>query len=88
LRSVVGWMSSFTSTMASPGGPPPGIATRWIATRWTATRWIDEARSTLLTRVARARHVLEKGRALIVFDTESQQCLLMLKEQVPKELLG
>ena len=74
MRSVVGWMSSFTSTMASPGGPPPGIATRW-----TATRWIDEARSTLLTRVARARHVLEKGRALIVFDSESQKCMPMLK---------
>ncbi|MGP3792183.1 YheU family protein [Pseudomonas sp. B392_1p] len=41
----------------------------------------------LETRVARARHALEKGRALIVFDPESQQCMLMLKEQVPKELL-
>jgi hypothetical protein len=47
--------------------------------RWIATRWIDEARSTLLTRVARARHVLEKGRALIVFDSESQKCMPMLK---------
>ena len=41
----------------------------------------------LETRVARARRAVEKGQALIVFDPDSQQCQLLLKEQVPKELL-
>ena len=39
------------------------------------------------TRVARARRAVENGQALIVFDPDSQQCQLLLKEQVPKELL-
>lgn len=41
----------------------------------------------LTTRVERARKALHKGQALIVFDPESQQCQLMLKEQVPREWL-
>lgn len=41
----------------------------------------------LETRVARARHALEKGQAVIVFDPDSQQCQLMLKEEVPREWL-
>ncbi len=39
------------------------------------------------TRIRRARTALEKGRAVIVFEPESQQCQLMLKEQVPREWL-
>ncbi|MBU3055982.1 YheU family protein [Pseudomonas indica] len=41
----------------------------------------------LETRVARARRALEKGQAVIVFDPDSQQCQLMLKEEVPREWL-
>lgn len=41
----------------------------------------------LATRVERARKALLKGQALIVFDPESQQCQLLLKEQVPHEWL-
>lgn len=40
----------------------------------------------LQTRVERARHALLKGQALIVFDPDSEQCQLMLKEEVPREL--
>ncbi|MEB0007182.1 YheU family protein [Pseudomonas sp. MH9.2] len=39
----------------------------------------------LETRVLRVRHALGKGRAVIVFEPESQQCQLMLKHDVPKE---
>ena len=39
----------------------------------------------LETRVLRVRHALSKGRAVIFFDLESQQCQLMLKHDVPKE---
>ncbi|WP_437880745.1 YheU family protein [Pseudomonas sp. LRF_L74] len=38
-------------------------------------------------RVEQARHALHKGLAVIVFDPDSQQCQLLLKEQVPAELL-
>lgn len=41
----------------------------------------------LVTRVKRARKALHKGQALIVFDPESQQCQLLLKEEVPREWL-
>ena len=41
----------------------------------------------LETRVARARHALEKGQAVIVFDPDSQQCQLALRKEVPKEWL-
>jgi len=38
-------------------------------------------------RVSRVRKALEKGEALIVFDPLSEQCRLMLKQDVPRELL-
>lgn len=38
-------------------------------------------------RVERARRALEKGQAVIAFDPDSQQCQLMLREEVPKEWL-
>lgn len=38
-------------------------------------------------RVERARAALVRGEALILFDPESQQCQLVLKHQVPRELL-
>ncbi|SIQ10732.1 YheU family protein [Aquipseudomonas alcaligenes] len=41
----------------------------------------------LATRVERARQALEKGQAVIVFDPDSQQCQLALREEVPKEWL-
>ncbi|MDG9928862.1 MULTISPECIES: YheU family protein [unclassified Pseudomonas] len=41
----------------------------------------------LQTRIERARHALEKGQAVIVFDPDSQQCQLALREEVPKEWL-
>jgi uncharacterized protein YheU (UPF0270 family) len=41
----------------------------------------------LETRVERARRALEKGEAVIVFDPDSQQCQLALREEVPKEWL-
>lgn len=40
----------------------------------------------LQTRVLRVRHALTKGQAFIVFDLDSQQCQLMLKHDIPKEL--
>ncbi|WP_416426270.1 YheU family protein [Pseudomonas sp. App30] len=40
----------------------------------------------LQTRVERVRHALAKAQAFIVFDPESQQCTLMLKHDIPKEL--
>ncbi|MBD9481807.1 YheU family protein [Pseudomonas sp. PDM14] len=40
----------------------------------------------LPTRVERARHALHKGQAVILFDAESQQCQLLLKHEVPREL--
>ena len=41
----------------------------------------------LETRVQRVRRALDKGDAVIVFDPDSQQCQLMLREEVPKEWL-
>jgi len=38
-------------------------------------------------RVERARRALQKGVAVIVFDPSSGQCQLLLKSQVPTELL-
>ncbi|MCY1400006.1 hypothetical protein D3C76_1634280 [compost metagenome] len=40
----------------------------------------------LQTRVQRVRHALVKAQAFIVFDPDSQQCQLMLKHDIPKEL--
>ena len=39
------------------------------------------------TRIARVRRALEKKQAVIVFDTDSQQCQLALRDQVPREWL-
>ncbi|BBT16395.1 hypothetical protein A7D27_09500 [Pseudomonas sp. 1D4] len=39
------------------------------------------------TRVARVRKALEKKQAVILFDPDSQQCQLMLRSEVPRELL-
>ena len=38
-------------------------------------------------RIARVRRALEKKQAVIVFDAESQQCQLALRDQVPREWL-
>ena len=39
------------------------------------------------TRIARVRRALEKRQAVILFDADSQQCQLALREQVPREWL-
>ena len=41
----------------------------------------------LATRVERARCALQQGRAVIVFDPDSQQCQLMLRDEVPNAWL-
>jgi uncharacterized protein YheU (UPF0270 family) len=41
----------------------------------------------LETRIARVRRALDKKQAVIVFDTDSQQCQLALRDQVPREWL-
>lgn len=41
----------------------------------------------LETRVERVRHALGKGTAVIVFDTDHQQCQLALRRDVPKQWL-
>jgi len=41
----------------------------------------------LETRMARVRRALQKKQAVIVFDPESQQCQLALRDQVPREWL-
>lgn len=41
----------------------------------------------LETRVLRVRKALLNNTAVIVFDPDSQQCQLMLRSQVPRELL-
>jgi hypothetical protein len=41
----------------------------------------------LETRIARVRRALQKKQAVIVFDPESQQCQLALRDQVPREWL-
>jgi uncharacterized protein YheU (UPF0270 family) len=43
--------------------------------------------SSLEDRVARVRHALKKGVAVIVFNPLSEQSELMLKQDVPKDLL-
>jgi uncharacterized protein YheU (UPF0270 family) len=40
----------------------------------------------LQTRVLRVRQALTKAQAFILFDYESEQCQLMLKHDIPKEL--
>lgn len=44
--------------------------------------------TSLTTRVARVRHALEHGEAVIVFEPDSQQCQLMLRRDVPVEWLA
>jgi uncharacterized protein YheU (UPF0270 family) len=41
----------------------------------------------LETRIARVRVALNKGSAVIAFDADSQQCMLLLKHEVPREWL-
>lgn len=41
----------------------------------------------LHTRIERVRRALEKKQAVILFDVESQQCQLCLRNDVPKEWL-
>jgi uncharacterized protein YheU (UPF0270 family) len=41
----------------------------------------------LETRIQRVRRALDKKQAVIVFDPESQQCQLALRDQVPREWL-
>lgn len=43
--------------------------------------------TSLETRVLSARRALDKGVAVIVFDPLSEQCQLMLKREVPRDLL-
>ncbi|MCS3468412.1 uncharacterized protein YheU (UPF0270 family) [Pseudomonas sp. JUb42] len=40
----------------------------------------------LETRVLRVRQALGKGQAVIFFDVESQQCQLMARHEVPKDM--
>ena len=40
----------------------------------------------LETRVLRVRHALTKGQAVIFFDMDSQQCQLMARHEVPREM--
>jgi uncharacterized protein YheU (UPF0270 family) len=40
----------------------------------------------LETRVLRVRQALGKGHAVIFFDVESQQCQLMARHEVPKDM--
>ncbi|MDP3846073.1 MAG: YheU family protein [Pseudomonas sp.] len=42
----------------------------------------------LETRVTRVRLALNKGSAVIAFDPDSQQCMLLLKHDVPREWLA
>jgi uncharacterized protein len=41
----------------------------------------------LETRIARVRVALSKGQAVIAFDPDSQQCMLLLKHEVPRAWL-
>jgi len=41
----------------------------------------------LPTRVERVRRALDKGEAVILFDPETSQCQLLLRRDVPRELL-
>lgn len=48
----------------------------------------DNGDDTLLDeRVSRVRHALDRGVAVIVFDPLSEQCRLMLRQDVPRDLL-
>lgn len=40
------------------------------------------------TRVARVRQALQRGEAVIAFEPDSQQCLLMLRRDVPAAWLA
>lgn len=40
------------------------------------------------SRVAKVRHALARGEAVIVFDPDSQQCQLALRSEVPAEWLA
>ncbi len=40
----------------------------------------------LETRVLRVRHALTKGQAVIFFDMDSQQCQLVARHEVPREM--
>lgn len=42
----------------------------------------------LITRVERVRQALARGTAVILFDPDSQQCLLLPRHEVPAEHLG
>lgn len=42
----------------------------------------------LITRVERVRQALARGTAVILFDPDSQQCLLLPRHEVPAEYLG
>lgn len=42
----------------------------------------------LQTRVLRVRQALASGQALILFDVESEQCQLVLRHEVPKDMLN
>lgn len=42
----------------------------------------------LAIRVARVRVALNNGSAVIAFDPDSQQCMLLLKHEVPREWLA
>jgi len=41
----------------------------------------------LSVRVGRARAALERGEAVILFEPDSQQCQLLLRSEVPRDLL-
>lgn len=41
----------------------------------------------LQTRVLRVRQALAKGQAFILFDADSQQCQLLARHDIPRELL-
>ncbi|TFF42720.1 YheU family protein [Pseudomonas sp. RIT623] len=41
----------------------------------------------LETRVLRVRQALARGQAFILFDMDSQQCQLLARHEVPRELL-
>lgn len=43
--------------------------------------------SALAVRVERARRALQRGEAVIAFDADSGQCLLLARHQVPPEWL-
>lgn len=49
----------------------------------------DNGDETLLTtRVQRVKHALETKQAFIVFDEQTETCMLVLKQDIPKEWLA